>query len=175
MAKSDLFPTIMPSAMEGTTLGGATTATYPTKDADSGRSYVPFTHDDHEGVLIHLGQMPQRFNSGLVTKARFVVSIDDDDTGAPSVALCVQVEAITPDADNIDMQSATSFAAATTGAALVPGTAKDPFTIEVTLGMDSAAIGDDMRLVVYRDHDHVADTGVGNLWVHSMNIWQEPA
>jgi len=174
MAEQDLFATIRPTDMVGTELAGATTPTYPTVDADSGRFYVPFDDGDHEGVLINLGQMPRRFNPALTTKARFVVSIDDDDTGSPGVVLCVQVEAITPDSDNIDMQSDTSFDTANTGIASIPGNAKDPFTVEVTLtNIDNAAVGDEVRLVVYRDHDHASDTGVGDLWVHSLSIYQE--
>jgi len=87
------------------------------------------------------------------------------------VAFDVAVEAFTP-GDAVDLDAATSFDTVNAGNdATVPGTAGYLDVVTVTLAnLDSAAVGDYLRLSVARDVADAADTATGDCYVLSCEI-----
>ena len=113
--------------------------------------------------------MPDEFASGDL-KARFYFSAVST-SGVVSWGL--SIEAVTSNADTLDLTSADSFDTASTGTTDLAGsTAGDLLRQEVTVAnVDSCAKGDLCRLGIFRSH--VADTASSDVYLYAVEFFQE--
>ena len=88
------------------------------------------------------------------------------------------VEAKTPNADTLDLETAESFDSVNTDSDLLNGsTAGDPrvLTSELT-NKDNIATGDLVRFGIRRDADNGAlDTATGDMYLTALEIWEDTA
>ena len=113
--------------------------------------------------------MPSQYTgSGLKAVVHFFMASD----ATNDIALDVFVEAKTPNADTLDMETADSWDSANSGTKSVGGTtAGDPLTLEITLtNADSVAVGDLVRFGVRRDTDSGDDDASGDLFITCIEI-----
>lgn len=135
----------------------------------NGRPVLAFDDTDEEAALTPEVEMPSQYTgSGLKAVVHFFMASD----AANNIALDVFVEAKTPDADTLDLETADSWDSANSGTKDLSGTtAGDPLTLEITLSnADSVAIGDLVRFGIRRDTDSANDDASGDLFISCMEI-----
>lgn len=117
-------------------------------------------------------RMPTTYAAGT-TKAEIHFFMESDNTN--DIALDVFVEAVTPNTDTLDLESATSWDTANSGTVSLSGsTAGDLLTLTITLtNKDSLAAGDGFRIGVRRDTDSANDDASGNLYIASVHILED--
>lgn len=92
-----------------------------------------------------------------------------------SVVFNVTIEAVTPNADTVDLDSATSFDTTNAATQSVPSTAGYLGAATVTLSnVDSMASLDYVRVRVTRDADHGSDTASGDMYLLAFFLFDEP-
>lgn len=137
----------------------------------NGRPAMAFDDTAEEAVVSAEFVMPGQYAGGTLA-ADIIFAMASDNTN--DIALDVYVEAKTPDADTLDMQTADSWDTVNSGTVSVSGsTAGDPLKLSVTLtNKDSVAAGDLVRVGIRRDTDHANDDASGDLFLYSVDFWE---
>ncbi len=128
-----------------------------------------FDDTAEEAIISGAFPWPTDYASGTVT-ARIAFYTASDNTN--DVAFDVFVQAVTSNADTLNMGSATSWDTANSGTASVSGTtAGDLRHLDITLtNKDSVAAGDDVIIGVRRDTDSGNDDIVGDVFVRWVRL-----
>jgi hypothetical protein len=136
-----------------------------------GRPGWAFDDTDEEAVVSAELVMPANYAGGTLT-ADVLWATASDNTN--DLALDLFVEAITPNADTLDMEAATSWDSANSGTASVAGsTAGDLQRLSVTLtNKDNVVAGDLVRIGIRRDTDSANDDIVGDVFVYTAELWE---
>ena len=137
-----------------------------------GRPVLAFDDTDEAAAVTPEMTMPGQYAGGTL-KADVLYYMASDATN--DVALDIYVEAKTPDADTLDLETAASWDTANSGTESVGGTtAGDPRVMTVTLAnKDSVAAGDLVRFGIRRDCDSANDDAGGDLYVASIEVWED--
>ena len=137
----------------------------------NGRPCLAFDATAEEAVLTPEVAMPGQYAGGTLMATAFF-AMDSDATN--HIVLDVGVEATTPNADTIDMETADSWDTINAGTMSVGGTtAGDPLSLAVTLtNKDSVAAGDLVRFGIRRDCDSGNDDASGDLYLYALEIWE---
>jgi len=138
-------------------------------DEHKGRSVLSFDSADEEAALTPEVTMPTQY-TGTGLKAIVYFYMASDNTN--DVAIDVFVEAITPNADTLDLEAATSWASANSGTKSVGSTTVgDLLSLSITLtNADSVAVGDLVRFGVRRDTDSGNDDADGDMFIVALEI-----
>ena len=172
--KTDLVPFLATDA-DGAAFtddgSNAVAATFPTKESNTGRCYVPFDDTDEEGIVFE-GKMPQGYDSNQDLKLD-IEGWAADDAVTGGVDLHAAMEAITI-GDTIDMEADESFDAENSGVGSVPDTAGNPFLTTITLAdKDDVEAGDIFRLRIHRMTTSGDDDLSTDFNLHEMLLYQE--
>lgn len=110
---------------------------------------------------------PQGLTGGITVKAYYCMASATSGT----VVMGAAIEAITDGDTTPDLDSASSFAAATLGTVAVPGTAgvMDVLSIAIS-NTDSIAAGDYFRVLFYRDADSASDGASGDCYLTMLEV-----
>ena len=129
-----------------------------------------FDDTNEEAVLSKQLVMPSQYTgSGL--KAIVHGFFKTETVTAETATLDVHIEAVTPNSDTLDMETAKSWAALNQGDVVPGGTAGDPVSLSITLtNADSIAVGDSFRLGIRRDTDDGDDTATGDFCITAVEI-----
>ena len=130
-----------------------------------------FSFDDTEEEAMVSDEMicPAHYGAGgLKANIHFYMATDVTN----DIAIDVYVEAVTPNADTLDMETATSWDTANSGTASIGSTtAGDLRKLEITLtNKDSIAVGDLTRFGLRRDTDSANDDAVGDMFIAAVEI-----
>lgn len=173
--KTDLAPFLATCADGAAFTDDGTNAvvkTYPTREDNTGRFYVPFDDTDEEGIVVE-GKMPQGYDPNQDLKLE-IEGWAADDAVTGGVDMHAALEAITVGSDTIDMEADESFDTENSGVGSVPATAGDPFKITITLtDKDDVQAGDMFRLRVHRKTTSGSDTLSTDFNLHEMLLYQE--
>jgi hypothetical protein len=143
-------------------------------DRFKGRPVLTFDDDDPEAAITPVVVMPQGlggYNGGTL-KADIHYFTDG---GTGNLDYEVFVEAATPDSDTLDMEGSVGWDSANAVTDAVVGVQTYPRVATVTLtNKDGVAAGDIVRFGIRRDADDgVNDTVVGDVRLHSLEIWED--
>jgi len=136
------------------------------------RPALSFDDTAEEAVVSPEYSMPGQYAGGTLKATGFIYAADDNSNG------CVFdffIEAITP-LDTLDLEAAVSWDAANSSGDidLNGTTVGDLIAFTVTLtNKDSIAAGDLFRLGVRRDTDHANDDASGDIYLSSVEIWED--
>lgn len=130
-----------------------------------------FSFDDTEEMAIVSQRfiMPTQYTGGTL-KALIGFFMASDNTN--DIALEVFVEAVTPDTDTIDLETATGWDSANAGTVSLAGsTAGDPLSLTITLtNKDGVAAGDLVRIGIRRNTISANDDAAGLLYITSCQL-----
>ena len=139
-----------------------------------GRVTWSFDATTEQAAITRTFAMPQGINGygGGTLHATLYLYMASDNTN--DIAMDVFVEAVTPNADTLDMEAATSWGAANTGTVSLAGTtAGDLIALDVTLTNDDGVeAGDLVRFGIRRDCDSADDDASGDIFLVTMEIWE---
>lgn len=137
-----------------------------------GRAAWSFDDTDEAAIVSFEATMPGQYAAGTL-KADIHFATASDATN--DLAVDAYVEAKTPDTDTLDMETATSWDTANSGTVSVAATtAGDPLKLTITLtNKDSVAAGDLVRFGFRRDCDSANDDITGDVFIYSVEIWEE--
>ena len=137
----------------------------------SSRMWWSFDDTDEEAITSKQLVMPSQYTgSGLVAILHGFFKTEV--TAGETASMEVYIEAVTPNADTLDMETAESFSTAN----LVDvdpsdNTAGDPMSDSVTLtNADGVAVGDSFRVGIRRDIDDADDTATGDYCLYAVEI-----
>jgi hypothetical protein len=137
-----------------------------------GRPVLAFDDTDEEAALSVAVAMPGNYAGGTLKATLYLFAASDASNGC---VFDVGVEAVTPNADTLDLEAADGWDALNSSGDidLSGTTAGDLVTAEVTLtNKDSAAAGDLIRIGVRRDTDHANDAASGDIYLAAVEIWE---
>lgn len=151
-------------------VGGDAAAPHTSK---KGRPVLSFDDTAEEAALSPPVAMPGQYAAGALKATLFLFAASDASNGC---VFDVGVEAVTPNSDTLDLESATSWDTLNSSGDidLSGTTAGDLVTATITLtNKDSVAAGDLVRFGVRRDTDHANDDAVGDVTLAAMEIWED--
>jgi len=138
-----------------------------------GRKVWSFDDTVEQALLTDPKVMPAGIDgfSGTLHATLFLY-MGSDNTN--DIAMDVFVEAVTPDADTLDLETATGWDSVNAGTISLAGTtAGDLVTMDITLtNADNAAVGDLVRFGIRRDCDSVNDDASGDVNLVALEIWR---
>jgi hypothetical protein len=137
-----------------------------------GRPALAFDDTDEEAATSASFAMPGQYAGGTLMATLFLYAASDATNGC---VFDVCVEAVTPDADTLDLEAADGFDAVNSSGDidLSATTAGDLVDAQVTLtNKDSIAAGDLVRIGVRRDTDHANDDASGDIYLAGVEIWE---
>lgn len=136
-----------------------------------GRPCLAFDSANVEGAISFWRRVPGSYTGSGTLKAKLAYAMASATSG--KVDWDVYVECVTP-GDSIDT-STNSFDSANSGDDTVPGTAKYPDEVTITLtNKDSMAAGDWVRIKVERDADDgTNDTASGDAYFFGLTLYEE--
>jgi len=137
-----------------------------------GRPALAFDDTDEMAATSHEFPMPGQYAAGTLKATLYVYSATDNTN---DTAFDVFVEAVTPNADTLDMETAEDWDTANSGTISLAGsTAGDLLTIVITLAnKDGVVVGDLVRFGVRRDTDSGNDDVVGDMFLFAVDIWED--
>jgi len=138
-----------------------------------GRPVLAFDDTAEEAALTPCVAVPSQYAGGTLKATLFLFAASDTSNGC---VFDVGVEAVTPDADTLDLEAAASWDTLnSSGDVDLSGTtAGDLVAATVTLAnKDSIAAGDLARFGVRRDTDHANDDAVGDVYLAALEVWEE--
>ncbi len=139
-----------------------------------GRAVMSYDDTQEMATVSHPIIMPGQYNGGtLTTDIGFWMASDNTN----DIALDVFIEAVTPNADTLNMVSATSWDTANSGTISLSGsTASDLLMLSITLTNDGSpnaiVAGDWFRLGIRRDTDSLDDDATGLLYLSAVDLWE---
>ncbi len=136
----------------------------------SSRMWWAFDDTDEEAITSKQLVMPSQYTgSGL--KAIVHGFFKTETVAAETATIDVFIEAVTPNSDTLDMETAESFSTLNQGDVVPGGTAGDPVSLSITLtNADSVAVGDSFRIGIRRDIDDGDDTATGDFCLYAVEI-----
>ncbi len=139
--------------------------------AHNGAPFAAFDDTDEAAIVSHRWLLAGYAGGTLKATIGFYMASN----AADDIALDVFVEAVTPNADTIDLEAATGWDAANSGTMSLAGTtAGDPLALTVTLiNKDGVVAGDLARFGLRRDCDSGDDDAAGDLYIASVEIWED--
>jgi len=137
-----------------------------------GRPALAFDDTDEMAATSHEFPMPGQYAGGTLKATLYVYAAGDNTN---DTCFDVFVEAVTPNADTLDMETADSWDTANPGTISLAGsTVGDLLTIVITLAnKDSVEAGDLVRYGVRRDTDSADDDVVGDMFFSAMDTWED--
>lgn len=140
--------------------------------AHKGRPVLAFDDTAAEAALTPPVAMPGNYAGGTLKATLLLYAASD---AANDVAFDVCAEAVTPDADTLDLEAATGWDSANSGTTSLSGTtAGDLVALTVTLtNKDGVAAGDLVRFGVRRDTDSGDDDASGDVYLAALEIWED--
>lgn len=138
-----------------------------------GRPVMRFDDTDEMAFTSRERSMPGQYTGAGTLKATVNFAMESDN--ANDIAVDIFVEAKTPNADTIDMESATGWDTANSGTVSLAGsTAGDPLALTITLtNKDGLVAGDLVRFGIRRDTDSGDDDASDELFIYDIEIWED--
>ena len=136
----------------------------------SSRMWWAFDADNEEAIISKQLVMPSQYTgSGL--KAILHGFFKTEAVAADEAVMEVFVEAVTPDTDTLDMETASSWDTTNQAIMVPPTTAGNPTDTSKTLtNADSLAVGDSFRIGIRRDTIDAVDTATGDFCLYAVEI-----
>ncbi len=145
------------------------------KVVNDGRMVLSFDDTAEEAVITPTYQMPGQYAGGTL-KATAMVIFEDEVIATSDAIFDIAVEAITP-GDSGNVLISDTFDSLNVGNKVSPPTSTGyltSFTVTLT-NKDSVAAGDAVRFAVRRDIDLDSDTCVNDVYIVSLEIWEDTA
>ena len=135
-----------------------------------GRSWWAFDDTDEEAIVSGNLVMPTTYTgSGL--KVVLFGFFKTEATATDEAIIEIASEAVTPDTDTLDLETAKSFDSVNSQEVDPPGTAGDLTDWAVTMtNADSVAPGDIFRIAIRRNCGGAADTATGDFCIVAAEI-----
>jgi len=138
-----------------------------------GRKVWSFDDTVEQALLTDPKVMPAGIDgfSGTLHATLFLY-MGSDNTN--DIAMDAFVEAVTPDADTLDLETATGWDSVNAGTISLAGTtAGDLVTMDITLtNADNVAVGDLVRFGIRRDCDSANDDASGDVNLIAFEVWK---
>lgn len=140
------------------------------EQALSSRAFFVFPDVAEAAVVSKQLIVPSQYTgSGLVAIVHGFFK--DETVAAETGTIDVFVEAVTPNADTIDMETASGWSTANPGDVVPGGTAGDPVSLSIPLTNDDGlAVGDAFRIGIRRDTDDGDDTATGDFGFYGLEL-----